>query len=229
MTSSEPSEKASSVSEYKLGIRHILIVYNQRNTVGDGCHEREDGGLSGFGKALVKEMNRVGLMVDVSHTGYHTSIDVFDVSEAPVVFSHSNLRALFEHERNIRDDHAKACAASSEVVGVNGCGVFLGNNDISTEMLVRNIVLFVELIGAQHVGLGMYVYDQDSWHAYILTTAVGSYIEEGACLPEKTIRYAAPEQLPELADRLLKRGYPDSDTRGILGENRMRVARQVWR
>ena len=173
----------------------------------------------------------VGLMVDVSHTGYRTSIDVFDVSEAPVVFSHSNLRSLFEHERNIRDDHAKACAASGEVVGgVNGCGVFLDNNDISTEMLVRNIVLFVELIGTQHVGLGMdYVCDQDSWNAYILTTAVGSYIEEGACLPEKTIRYAAPEQVPELADRLLKRGYSDCDTRGILGENRMRVAQQVWR
>ena len=82
---------------YRLGIRHMLMAYNLRNPIGDGCKERMDSGLSHLGVSLVQEMNRVGMVVDCSHTGYNTTMDVMDVSTSPVVFSHSNPKALNDH------------------------------------------------------------------------------------------------------------------------------------
>ena len=84
---------------YKLGIRHMLMCYNVKTPIGDGCQERTDAGLSHLGTTLVQEMNRVGMLVDVAHTGYHTSMDVFETSEAPVIISHANAWALCEHTR----------------------------------------------------------------------------------------------------------------------------------
>ena len=131
---------------YRLGIRHMLMAYNLRNPVGDGCKERMDSGLSHLGVNLVQEMNRVGMVVDCSHTGYNTTMDVMDVSTAPVVFSHSNPKALNDHPRNILDDQIKKCAGTGGVVGVNGVGLFLGNNDSSTENQIRDVASLVQMI-----------------------------------------------------------------------------------
>src|SRR5690606_16000592 len=137
---------------YRLGIRHALMAYNQKNAVGDGCHERTDGGLTRFGLALVREMNRVGMLVDCSHSGYRTTMDA---SEAPVTCSPPNARALADPQRTSRDDQAKACAATGGVIGVNGIGIFLGGNEVSADALFRHIDYFVQLVGPQHVGLGL--------------------------------------------------------------------------
>lgn len=214
---------------YKLGVRQMLIAYNQKNSAGDGCHEPEDSGLSRYGRALVQAMNRVGMIVDVSHTGYRTAMDTIEASETPAIFSHSNPRALFDHERNIRDEHVLACARRGGVIGVNGCGAFLGNNDVSTETLVRHIDHHVQLVGPEHVGIGLdYVYDQASWHRYITATSVGHYLHQGY-LGEEEIRYVAPEQLPAVTEGLLKLGYTDEAVQGILGANWLRIMRQVWK
>lgn len=215
---------------YRLGIRHMLMAYNQKNSVGDGCHEENDGGLSRYGRRLIAEMNQVGMLVDVSHTGYRTAMETIEVSADPVVFSHSNPKALFDHPRNITDEQIRACVRRGGVIGLNGCGAFLGDNDISTERLVRHIDYVAQLAGPAHVGLGMdFVYDQESWHPYILTTSVGQYIEVGSYLPEETIRYAAPEQLPEVTEQLLRLGYSDADVRGVLGGNWLGILRRVWK
>ena len=89
---------------YDLGVRHMLLAYNQKNRVGDGCAERTDAGLSRFGISVVKEMNRVGMLVDGSHSGYRTTMDAMEVSTAPFIFSHANAYSLYPHYRNIRDD-----------------------------------------------------------------------------------------------------------------------------
>ena len=80
---------------YKLGVRHMLIAYNMQNVMGDGCMERTNDGLSRLGVALIEEMNRVGMIVDATHTGYRTTMDMFEVSKDPVIFSHSNAAALW--------------------------------------------------------------------------------------------------------------------------------------
>jgi len=210
---------------YDLGVRHMLLAYNKKNLVGDGCHERTDAGLSLFGIELIEEMNRVGMIVDCSHTGYRTTMEAMEVSKAPVIFSHSNPKALWEHDRNIRDDQAKACAATGGLIGVNGVGIFMGENDASTPVLFRQIEYYMDLVGPEHIGLGLdFVYDTDAMRrsmADMKSPDKGNY--------DKMTAFFQPEQLPELVDLMLARRYPETAIRGILGENYLRVARQVWR
>src|SRR5690606_26602133 len=100
--------------------------------------ERTDAGLSSFGREVVREMERVGMLVDCTHTGYRSSMDVLEMATRPVVFSHSNPRVLHDHERNITDEQARACARTGGVIGVNGLGHFLGG-EATAENLFRHI------------------------------------------------------------------------------------------
>ncbi len=224
---------------YRLGIRHMLMAYNMKNIVGDGCMERTDDGLSRFGVALIEEMNRVGMIVDGTHTGYRTTMDMFEVSKDPVIFSHSNAKALWDVPINIKDDQIKACANSGGVVGIIGKGIWLGDNDASIEMYFKHIDYMAKLVGPEHVGIG----------------TVWNHPKERRALPPSPVHYPmeqhrddhfratggksrgpswdkgeylAPTQLPELTELMLKRGYSEKEVRGILGENFLRVAKQVW-
>ena len=216
---------------YRLGVRHMLMAYNSKNAVGDGWLEPGDGGLSRFGVRLIEEMNRVGMIVDASHTGYRTTMEMFEVSKDPVIFSHSNPRALCDHGRNIRDDQIKACAASGGVVGVAGVSLFMADREASTAALVRHIDYLVDLIGPGHVGLGLdHVADQQALALEIdARVAWTPPLESFAFQPQEEVKYVQPEQLPELTEALLARGYGEADVRGILGENWLGVARQVWK
>jgi membrane dipeptidase len=213
---------------YQLGVRVMLMAYNQKNAVGDGCHERTDGGLSRFGVQVVQEMERVGMLVDVTHTGYRTSMDVFEMATGPVVFSHSNPRALFDHERNITDDQIKACARTGGVIGVNGVGVFMGSGqDVSAEQILRQVDYLCEVAGPEHVGIGLdWVFDQPSL-LRIARAMKARYPAQGGY--DGDISFAAPAQLPELTEAMLARGYSEAVIRGVLGENWLRVCRRVWR
>lgn len=212
---------------YRLGVRQALMAYNQKNHVGDGCHERTDGGLSRFGVSLVQEMNRVGMIIDCTHTGYRTTMDVFEVAEGPVVFSHSNPRAIWDHARNIRDEQAQACARTGGVVGTCGDGAFLPDNDTSPEMLFKQVDYYCNLIGPEHVGLGLdFVVDTKALMA-ALRAAPDRWPDDQD--HEVDIEFAPPEQLPELTEFMLQRGYADEHIRGILGGNWLRVAREVWK
>ncbi len=212
---------------YRLGIRHMLMAYNQKNAVGDGCHELTDAGLSRFGRDLVAEMNRVGMLVDVSHTGYRTSMDVIAASTQPVVFTHSNPKALWDHPRNITNDQAKASAATGGVVGVNGVGIFMGDNDASTEALYRLVAYYRDLIGAEHVGLGVdFSFDTESIIRKARSSAA-QYPSGGGY--DKELAFVQPEQVADLANLLLRRGFSAREVEGILGENWLRVTSQVWK
>jgi membrane dipeptidase len=214
---------------YELGVRTMLIAYNRRNRAGGGCHDDFDAGLTEFGRGVVEEMNRVGMLVDASHCSRRTTFELFELSSAPVVFSHSIPSGVKEHPRNVDDEQMRACAATGGVVGINGVGIFLGENDASTEALIRAVDYAVEIVGPDHVGLGLdYVFDQDELNAYLAdnreTFPPGSGYRE--YFPP---RFASPAQLPELTAGLLDRGYGEGDIRAILGGNFLRVANQVWR
>ena len=139
---------------HALGIRHMLMAYNCKNLVGDGCTERTDNGLSRFGVALIEEMNRVGMIVDATHTGYRTTMDTFEVSKDPVIFSHSNPSALWDIPRNIKDDQIKASVKSGGVICVNGVDIFLGMDDDLIGMMIKHMVYVAELVGPEYVGIG---------------------------------------------------------------------------
>jgi membrane dipeptidase len=213
---------------YDLGVRQALLAYNGRNFVGDGCAEPDDAGLSRFGRAAVSEMNRVGMLVDGSHSGYRTSMEAAEMSEAPFIYSHSNPFAICPHYRSIRDDQMKACAATGGVIGINGVGYFVGDNDASTEAIFRCLDYAVELVGSEHIGLGFdYIYDLDNIVAWREAAPLIWPAYEGRMMPKHN--FAGPEQMVDLVQVMLAHGYPDDAIVGILGGNWERVARKVWK
>ena len=209
-----------------LGVRQALFAYNLNNEAGGGCHD-VDTGLTEFGRAVVHEMNRVGMIVDCSHSAHRTTMEAMEVSTDPVVFSHSNARALWDHERNITDDQALACAATGGVVGVTGLGIFLGDNDSSTDRLVEHVCHYADLVGPEHVGIGL-----DHVHvAFDLAEEVSGrpdYWPPGQQYDTPGITCAHPSQARGICEQLLDRGFSDAEVTGILGGNFLRVAEQVW-
>ena len=213
---------------YRLGVRMALLAYNQRNETGDGCHEPGDGGLSKFGRSLIEEMNRVGMIVDCSHTGYRTSMDAMEASNAPVIFSHSVCRALVDHGRNIRDDQIKACAETGGIIGVNGIGIFLADDGRGTvDAVCRHVDHMAGLVGAEHIGIGLDFVDYQDVLIESFTKNKNTFPQAGYPLPPWKL--VEPEDLPALTEALLANGYSDHDVRGILGENFLRIARQIWK
>ncbi len=213
---------------YQLGIRHMLLAYNQKNLVGDGCAERTDAGLSRFGIELVKEMNRVGMLVDGTHTGYRTTMDAMEVCEGPFIFSHANAYGVYPHYRNIKDDQIKACAKSGGVIGINGLGWFLRDLEASPEAMFRHIDYVASLVGAQHVGIGLdFVKDWEPWSRGIQKLPMVWPANDGEAPP--ITKFVQPEQIQDLAELMLRKGYGEQSARDILGGNFLRVCKQVWK
>lgn len=212
---------------YELGVRHMLLVYNQMNAATTGCHERIDAGLSRYGQSLVREANRVGMLLDCTHTGYRATMEIMESSAAPVIFSHSNARALWDHERNITDEQARACARTGGIVGVTGVGKFLSERGTSEpEDLLAHIRYFADLVGPEHVGLGLdYVYFLEQHYRKIAQHP--DRWPKG--YPPPPWYYFAPEQVPGLIEALSRAGFSESQSNGILGENFLRVADAVWK
>ncbi len=214
---------------YDLGVRQMVLAYNLNNAGGGGCHDA-DTGLTDFGCAVIAEMNAVGMLVDCSHCGYRTSMGAMDCSKDPVIFSHSNARALRDHERNIRDDQAVRCAATGGVIGVNGINQFVGVDDISTASIADHIDYYLDLVGGEHVGIGL-----DYFHA----TNDGAGFEETLSGNDRywpksqysgaKVRCAAPVQLQEVGEEMLRRNHPERVVENVLGGNFRRVAGQVWK
>ena len=214
----------------RLGVGHILLAYNHRNMVGDGCHEKTDGGLSRFGVRVVEKMNEVGIVVDGSHAGYRTSMEMLEVTSAPAIFSHSSPRALCDHERCITDDQIRACARTGGVVGLTGVGLFISNEgtDVSPERIVEGIDHVAQLVGPEHAGLGL-DYVKDPSKAERMLRAGRRHYGDPSSYPGDNLRFASPTAIPEIAERLFGRGYDEKAVRGVLGENWLRVYREVWR
>jgi membrane dipeptidase len=212
---------------YELGVRWMLLVYNVTNPLGGGCQDPEDPGLTAFGRAVVREMERVGMLVCCTHVGRRTALDVLDMAERPVIFSHSNPRALVDHPRNIDDELIRKCAAPGGVIGINGVGLFLGGNDIGAENLARHIDHVVQTAGPEHVGLGLdYVYDMTELIEFVRQHPEQFPAHLGYA---DGVKFAPPETLEPLVAALFRRGYDAAHVRGILGGNFLRLARQVWR
>ena len=211
---------------FDLGVRWMLLAYNRNNAAAGGCQD-DDCGLTDFGRSLIDEMTRVGMVVCCSHLGERSAREVLAYAPGPVIFSHSNPSAVRPHPRNISDALMRACAAKGGVVGINGVGPFLGDNDIRSETFVRHLDHAVQLIGPQHVALGLdYVFDQAEVDA-------GMAAMKDTFPPElgygNGMSFVRPEQLEEIVTGLLHLGYAVDDLRAILGGNLMRVARQVWK
>lgn len=220
---------------YTLGVRHMLIAYNRNNLAGSGCHD-EDTGLTDFGRRAIDEMNRVGMVVDCSHCGFQTTMAAMERSLDPVIFSHSNPKALVDHARNITDTQIKACAQTGGVVGINGVNLFLGETVASSATVARHVGYVAELVGPNHVGLSldyapeleagasggenpalveMFAKSPDTWPAN------AGYDGAVGCLDVR--------RLPEVTKDLLDLGFSEAEIADILGANFRRIAERVWK
>jgi membrane dipeptidase len=213
---------------YQLGVRFCHPIFNLVNSIGGGAADRIDVGLTRFGVNVVGEMNRVGMIVDASHAGYRASMDMMEVSNAPVIFSHLGCYNIHEHYRNARNDQIQACAAMGGVVGVTSAGYYLGGT--STELHFRHVDHIVQLVGPNHVGIGLDYLDAPgvSFLKQIIDERPDEWPgkDDGAWEP---MAFFPPENLLELTELMLRHGYSEQAVRGVLGENWLRVCRKVWK
>lgn len=208
------------------GVGWMLIAYNRNNDAGGGCAD-EDGGLTAYGRAVLAEMKRVGMMVCCSHTGHRTAMEVMAEYDGPVIFSHSNASALNNHYRNIPDALIKACAQTGGVIGINGLGVFLGENDASPGRVAAHIDHVAQLVGPDHVAIALdYVFDRQEFIDFLATMSE-TFPDDASWKQPLTMLH--PRRIDQVVACLLERGYEKDDLAKILGGNWLRVAGQVWR
>lgn len=191
----------------ELGVSYITLCHNGSNDICDSARgDAEWGGLSPFGKEVVAEMNRLGILVDVSHAAESTFYDALEVSTQPIIASHSSARALCNHPRNLTDDQLKALAEKQGVVQICLYKGFI-NEDAEKASLtdaIRHINHIVDLIGINHVGIGS-DFDGDG----------------------ELIGCRASNELINITLRLLKDGYKENDIAKIWGGNLLRVMSRV--
>lgn len=194
---------------HRLGFREIGLVWQGRNEIGNGNFEKNPGvgGLSDFGIRVVREMNRLRMLVDVSHLNEDGFWDVAEHCEGPFIATHSNARELCRNNRNLWDDQIVALAEAGGVVGMNFAPHFVDDDPkkASLSRVVDHVCHIANLVGARHIGIGT---DYDGIKA----------------TPRGLPHYGA---FPKLVAELQKRGFSDGEITGIVGGNFLRVFKQV--
>ena len=207
---------------HALGVRQIGLVWNADNALGCSATSSQDTGLTALGQQFVREMNRVGVIVDGTHAGYRTTMNAMEASEQPFIFSHSNVNALLASYKNLKDDQIRRCAETNGVIGISGFGTYLDDLDASAEAMFRQIDYVCGLVGAQHVGLGLdFVRNPES-----LWEKVRTHPELWPGVNES--RFFPPEEVSLLTALMEQAGYTKDQMAGILGENWKRVSSAVW-
>jgi membrane dipeptidase len=217
---------------HALGVRIVQLTYQRRNLVGDGAGERTNCGLSSFGVKVVECLNKLKMVVDLSHAGERTSMEAMEVSKEPVVFSHAGMRGVFDHTRNLSDVQVKALAERGGVIGIVGYSTFLSHQaaekGASMEDYLDHVDYAVNLVGVDHVGIGL-----DSRPDTIIQEDV-----EASARAHPSLGVTAPMRYRyvirsitdtvDITKGLVARGYSDQEIEKILGLNFLRVFRRVW-
>lgn len=209
---------------YRLGVRQMLLAYNKNSPAAGGCLDN-DTGLTSFGKEIIQRMNTLGIVVDCSHTGYRSTIDIMETSSKPVVFSHANPKKFCDHPRNISDDQIKLCSETNGVIGINGISIFLGCKKPTAAKLAEHIDYVAQLVGIEHVGIGLdYVLDHDEVKAAAKATPHLFPEDQGF----NEVKLLSPGSIPLIANELTKRGYKNENIQAVLGLNFLRVINESW-
>lgn len=223
---------------HQLGVRIVQLTYNVQNRIAAGCWEDDDIGVSGFfGKNVIREMNRLGMLVDISHCNARSSLDAVEISERPVAITHANPSAFVGtdielNRRNKSTDLIKLCAERGGVIGLSNYPKILKNGSNCTlESFIDMIDWTVQLIGPDHVGLGTDFYD--GWPvSEIKWWRAGRWARESA-VPIKGFSawpswFRSPRDFPALLDALAARGYSEEEVGKIAGENWLRLFRESF-
>lgn len=220
----------------ELGIRSIQLTYNNQNDTGSSCYESCDGGLTRFGRELVPELNRCGILIDLSHVGERTALDAIELSERPVSITHANPASLFAHPRNKSDELLRKLAARGGVLGCAAYPNLVGERwNASLAAWSTMVARTVEIIGIEHVGIGTgrrynATPEQLDWARMGRWTRRKDF---GAAAPGNTKLEPAPDWCRDLSDLgrieqgLSEIGFNQTEAALILRDNWMRLFRQT--
>ena len=217
---------------YGLGVRQIQLTYNSRNLIGDGCTERTEAGLSDFGVAVVRRLNELQVLIDLSHCGRRTTLDAVEISSCPVACTHTAARRLRDIPRNKTDEEVRAVAAGGGVIGVLAVPSFVTDKARATiEDVLGHIDYLVDLIGVDHVGIGTdrgvsreSITREEYWE---WLAPLGFKPEVAPPWPPGVEGFESAAELLRLTEGLIGRGYSAEDTTKILGGNFLRLYRQT--
>ena len=216
-----------------LGVRVMQLTYNTQNFVGTGCWESRDGGLSDFGRDVVDEMNRVGVLVDLSHVGAKTTDDAIRHSARPVAFTHCCPIAFLDHPRNKTDAEMRLIAERGGFVGVATYTPFLPWQDESTvDQCVEVFEHVINVAGEDHVGIGTdFTEGQDvAFFDWLRRDkGIGRVLVPGEVrVPPGPKGLETLADYPHLTDAMLRRGWSPRRVEKVMGENWLRLFREVW-
>ena len=217
---------------YQLGQRCAQLTYNSQNFIGTGGTDRIDGGVSDFGAEIIKAMNEVGMLIDVSHCGDRTTLDAIELSPKPIAITHSNCRALNNHPRLKTDDAIRKLAAKGGVMGITGVRNFVRDKEPTTvEHMVDHIDHVVKLVGVDHVGIGsdadLKGYDDmpEDQRKMLRAAYKANYAFRDKL---DTDGFDHPQKVFDLTEALIRRGYSDDNITAILGGNFRRLLGATW-
>lgn len=191
---------------FRLGVRALGLTWNWKNELAAGVMEKDPGeGLTVLGKKVIKEMNSLGMLVDLAHVNEKSYYQAIETSASPVVVSHANARALYDHPRNLTDEQLQELKAAGGVIGLSCCPYFIDPDKPAIERLLDHFEHIAEIIGPEHLGIGS---DYDG----ISETVPG--LEDVSFLPR-------------LVEGLYRRGFSEEEIEQITGGNFLRVWQQV--
>lgn len=215
-----------------LGFRMILLTFNTRTYIGDGCAEKTNAGLSYLGLELVERLNKAGILVELSHCGVQTALDAIEHSKDPCLFNHSGARALNEPVSRLRkDEEIKALAEKGGLFGVSAIPNQLScEPEQSIDDHINHIEYVANLVGVDHVGIGLdnTFHDQVAFHRKMAAEKTVNLERAGIILAADYIYgLESPSDWPNIIRGLVKRGYSDEEVKKIIGGNALRIIEQV--
>ena len=229
---------------YGFGVRALGITYSESNALGSGLKEARDGGLTAFGRRAVERMNKVGMLIDCSHCGDQTTLDVIETSEKPIVLSHIGARALWNSNRLAPDEVLEACADKGGVIGIEAAPhttITRNHTTHTIESVIEHFEYIKDLVGIDHVTFGPDTVYGDHVGLHKVYEAALSIKEATGGAPAgraenppvEKVQYVKGLENPTEGSRnivrsLVKRGYSDEEIAKAMGGNVIRVLEKVW-
>jgi membrane dipeptidase len=217
---------------YGLGIRMMLLTFNTRNYIGDGCSERTDCGLSYLGIEMVERLNDIGILIDLSHCGVQTSLDAIKFSADPVLFNHTGARALNPPVTRLKtDEQIRAVADKGGLIGISAIPNQLSSKpEQGIEDMLNHIDYVANLVGIEHVVIGLdnTFHDQVAFHRKLAASKSVDLEKSGITLAaDYMYGIESPLEWRNIVRGLVSRGYADNEIEGIVSGNALRVMEEV--
>jgi membrane dipeptidase len=222
---------------HDFGVRVMQLTFNTRNLIGDGCTEREQSGLSRYGLEVVKRFNELGIVVDVSHSGNGTRLDAIEHSEKPIAFTHVSCQGVAEHSRAATDEQLRALGESDGYVGIVAVPFFLApDGGASVDDVARHVEHAAAIVGVERVGIGTDwgLWSPDFPQAIKDAAHQKLIVKHGKFSKRDVPSFDVPmgglegwETWSNITGALLKRGFSEQDTAGVVGGNWLSYLRRI--